>query len=115
MTRTIILTLLLCAVPWTVRGQVIDSSRGWDDGIRPIPLPQIVPWPSMLDILDSLYAPTPTPTVRVRIETLHTSKSTECDDPGCLVNHLRRTGPTIQIDSVFGFLYVDTIWVKEEE
>ena len=81
MTRTLILTLLFCLLPYSVKGQLTTFPRRNFDGY--------------------VISPAPTPTIRVPIKTL-----SFCDFGG------RWVMGTIQIDSVFLFDKVDTVWVK---
>ena len=113
MTRTLLLTLLFCLLPWTVKAQ---NPKSITDSIPPISLDDRVAesWPSIdpiLEIMDSLYALTPKPTIRVRIETLVAKSGVICKKG--FVTVYAPPVVIIQIDSVFIFDRIDTTWTKE--
>ena len=110
MTRTLLLTLLFCLLPWTVKGHEPADTGNWTGPVKFSPI-----------TVDSglWYVLPPKPTIRVPIETLklYNEKLVWVDCPdgirGCDVVHF---GPErvprghIQIDSVFEFIRIDTIW-----
>ncbi len=95
MKRTLLLTLLLIAWPWTVKGHEPDSGT-WSE------------WSIKEYTVDSgFFIPQPLPEHRVPIETL-----IFYGESFWKLDTLIQPTTTIQIDSVFIFDRVDTTWVK---